>query len=62
MLTAIFHRRCDKRRIHIDKLALDIGLRYFRMSNVGLLGNPILTLFGLARDAASPIILLLTGF
>ena len=56
LLTAIVHRSCDKGWIHIDKLALDIGLRYFRMSDVGLLGDPILTIFGLARDAASSII------
>ena len=56
LLTAIVHRSCDEGWIHIDKLALDIGLRYFRMGDIGLLGDPILTLFGLARDAASSII------
>ena len=63
LLTAIVvHRCCDEGWIHIDQLALDVGLGYFRVRNVGLLGDPILTFFRLTCNATASIICLLTSF
>ena len=40
----------DESWIHIDEFALYVGLWYFRLDNVRLLGNSILSFFWFASD------------